>query len=76
MMRKALILMTALAGIGGLLAAAQASQDRVPDKDSSQVQTESFRKDGEHLGAPLDERPHEARERSREECREAHEERD
>ncbi|MGY4567139.1 hypothetical protein [Bradyrhizobium sp. USDA 3256] len=74
-MRKALILTTVLAGIGGVVAVAQASQDRVPDKDNSQVttQTESVRKDGEHLGAPRDERSHEARERHREERREAHE---
>lgn len=74
-MRKALILTTMLAGIGGLVAAAQASQDKVP-KDASQVtpQTESLRSDGEGLGAPQDERSHEARERSRDEHREAHEE--
>jgi hypothetical protein len=75
-MRKALILTTMLAGIGGLVAVAQASQDKVPEKDASEVttQTESLRKDGESLGAPRDERSHEARERSRDEHRRAHEE--
>jgi hypothetical protein len=74
-MRKALILTTVLAGIGGLVAAAQASQDKVPENDSSEVttQTERFPRDGGHLGAPRDEHSGEARERYREERREAHE---
>ena len=75
-MRKALILTTMLAGIGGLVAVAQASQDKVREKDASQVttQTDSLRKDGKGLGAPRDERSHEARERSRDAHRGAHEE--
>ena len=75
-MRKALILTAMLAGIGGLVAVAQASQDKVPEKDASQVapQTESLGKDRDHLGAPRDERSREASERSRDEHREAHEE--
>jgi hypothetical protein len=74
-MRKALILTTVLAGIGGLVAAVQASQDKVPENDSSQAatQTENIRKDGERLGGPRDERSHEARERSREERGEGYE---
>jgi hypothetical protein len=77
-MRKALILTTMLAGIGGLVAVAQASQDKVPEKHTSQVttETENLRKYGEGLGAPRDERSHEARERTREERRGAHEEDD
>ncbi len=76
MMRKALILTTILVGIGGLVAVAQASQDTMPGKDDSQVttQTEDFRKGGEHVGAPRDERTQQACERYREERREAHEE--
>ncbi len=75
-MRKALILTTVLAGIGGL-AVAQASH-KVPQKDASQMrtQTESLREAGEHLGAPRDEHSHEASERSRKEHREAREEED
>jgi hypothetical protein len=48
----------------------------VPEKDASQgtSQTESLRKDGEHLGAPRDERSHEASEQSSKEQREAREE--
>ena len=74
-MRKALILTTALIGIGGLVAAAQASQDRSPEKNGAPAtsQAESLSKDGKDLGAPRDERSHEARERH-EERREAHEE--
>ncbi|MGY4314137.1 hypothetical protein [Bradyrhizobium sp. JR3.5] len=77
-MRKTLILTTVLAGIGGLVAVAQANQDRVLGKDNSQVttQTESVRKDGEHPGAQRDERSHEARERHREERREPREQED
>jgi hypothetical protein len=77
-MRKVLILTTMLAGINGLVVVAQASQDKAPKKDSSQVttQTESFHKDGEHLGTPRDERSHEASEQSREERRGGHEEDD
>lgn len=68
-MRKALILTTVLAGIGGLVAAAQASQDKVPEKDGAPAtsQTESLGKDAKGLGAPHDQRSHEARERHREE---------
>lgn len=74
-MRKTLILTVTFIGIGGLVAAAQASQDRVPEGDSSQVttRTESFQKDGGLLGAPRDERSQAARERYREEHSEAHE---
>lgn len=77
-MRKVMILTTVVVGIGGLVAAAHAGQDRVPEKDSSQVtiQTESLRKEGEHLGTPRDERSREARERYREERREVDEEDD
>jgi hypothetical protein len=77
-MRKALILTTALVGIGGLVAAVQASQDRAPEKYSAQVtsQPESPGKDAKDFGAPRDERSREARERNREERREAHEEED
>jgi hypothetical protein len=74
-MRKALILTTVLAGIGGLAAVAQASQDRGPDKDNSQItpRTESARKDREHLGGPHDARSNEGRGQHRDERREAHE---
>ncbi len=78
-MRKALILTTVLVGIGGLVAAAQASQDRAPEKDGAQVtsQTESPGKDdAEDIGAPRGERTPEAHKRHREEHREAHEEED
>jgi hypothetical protein len=73
-----MILTTVVVGIGGLVAAAHAGQDRMPEKDSSQVtaQTESLHKDGEHLGTPRDERSREAHKRYREERREAHEEDD
>jgi hypothetical protein len=75
-MRKALILTTALVGIGGLVVAAQASQDRAPEKNGTPVtsQTESLGKDGKDLDAPRDERSREAREQYREERRKAHEE--
>jgi len=42
-MRKALILTTLLVGIGGLVAAAQASQDRAPETDGTQVTTQTGR---------------------------------
>ena len=73
-MRKTLILTTALVGIAGLVAAAQASQDRAPDSAQVTSQPESPGKDAKDIVAPRDERSHEARERNREGRREAHEE--
>ncbi len=77
-MRKALILATALVGIGGLFAAAKASQDKAPEKDDAQVtrQTESLGKEAKDIDPRRDQRSHEARERSREERGEAQEEED
>lgn len=77
-MRKALILATALVGIGGLFAAAKASHDKVPDKDDAQLtrQTENPGEEAKELGAPHNESFHEARERSHQERRQVHEEED
>lgn len=76
MMRKALILTTALAGIGALVAVAQASQHGGPEKDSSQAIAQTQSEDGERLDGPRDERSREARERYREERGESREEAD
>jgi hypothetical protein len=77
-MRKILILTVTFIGIAGVVAAAQASQDRAPEKDSSQVttQTESSHKDGEQVRAPRGERSQQGRERYREERSEADEHED
>jgi hypothetical protein len=74
-LRKALILTTLLVGIGGLVAAAQASQDRAPETDGTQLTTQTgrFHEDGEHISAPREGRTHETREQHREERREADE---
>ena len=42
-MRKVLIVAAVLTGIGGLVAAAQASQDRAPETDGTQVTTQTGR---------------------------------
>jgi hypothetical protein len=64
-----------LIGIGGLVGAAQASQDRASEKNGAEMlnQAERLDKDAKELGAPRDERSNEVRERYREERREAHE---
>jgi hypothetical protein len=56
------------------MVAAQASQDRVPEKDRSQATspTEGFRRDGDHPDA-REGRSREAREHYRDERKEAHE---
>ena len=74
-MCKAVIVTAVLAGIGGLVAVAHASQDSSPEKNGSQVTTraEGFHKDPNHMGALRDEHSSEAREQHREEGREAHE---
>ena len=75
-MRKALILTAVLAGIGGLVAVAQASQDLGTEKGGSQAVAQTERNDGTRLSTPQDERSHEAHGRNREERREAREEED
>lgn len=75
-MRKALLLTTVLAAMGGAALAAQASQDRAPDRDGVEptTQQDASRKDTDRVSASRDERAHESRERTREEGRQAHEE--
>jgi hypothetical protein len=74
-MRKVLIVAAVLTGIGGLVAAAQASQDRAPETHGTQVTTQTgrFHQDGEHISAPREERTHEACEQRQEERGEADE---
>jgi len=77
-MRKALLLATALVGIGGLFAAAKAGQHTSPERDDAQItgRTESLGKSAKDISVPPDRGIHEARERSREERRVVKEEED
>jgi hypothetical protein len=76
-MRKALMLAAALAGIGGLMAAARASQDGPTQTESAQATThaDGFRK-ADREGAARDDRSHEAHEQDREERKGTHEKED
>jgi hypothetical protein len=62
-MRKILIVAGVLTCIGGLMAAAQASQDRALESDGAQVTTQTgrFHDDGEHMSAPREGHTHETR---------------
>lgn len=70
-MRKILITAAVLAGLGAILAVAQASQDTTPQPEPVSRSRESDRKEADPIATPRDDR---ARDSHREQRRHAHEE--